>query len=411
MKWKDYHTVWTIMLYGWFSLYMVRVGISPLLKPILEEFHLTYSEAGLLAMAIFMTYAFMQFPAGYLGDRMGRKILLLIGTFGWAAMTFLTGFAYSFSSLFTFRLLTGLFQGTYFGNERPMTAYYTPQGQRASGQGITLTGQGIGMGLGMILAGFIADHLGWRWVFIIFAFPSLAAGFLILKYIREPERPAVPADLHSASAFSLRHVFITRDLWFIYIASFANAYSLWLLGSWTPSILAEMGLQGLTIPSLLASFLGFLGIAGLVLTGKLSDWLMLRSISRKWILVMYMLISCGSVLFMGIAVSLKYSVFSLAVFIFLASFVQWGFWPPLHALVTETVPQTAWGTALGFLNLITYIGSMLASWITGWIRDLSGSFAAGIYLSGILILLGTILLLLIAPGRNLKWEVQPGLQT
>jgi MFS family permease len=408
VKWKDYHTVWAIMLYGWFSLYMVRVAISPLLKPILEEFHLTYSQAGLLAMAVFITYAFMQFPAGYLGDRMGKKILLLIGIFGWAATTFLTGLSYSFLSLFFFRLLTGVFQGTYFGSERPLTASWTPQGRRASGQGIPLTGQGMGLAVGMVLSGFIADHLGWRWVFILYAFPSFLAGFLILKYIREPQRVPLPAPVHPASRFSVRHVFITKDLWFIYMASFANAYALWLLGSWAPSILLEMGLQGLTLPSLLAGSLGIVGVPGLVLTGKWSDSLALRSISRKWILAAYLLVSFGSVIYMGIAISLKLSMLSMVISIFISGFFQWGFWPPLYALVTETVPQRTWGTVLGFLNLITYIGSMLASWMTGWFRDLSGSFALGRYLSGSIIFGGMVLILLIQPGGSRKWEVQEG---
>jgi len=117
---------------------MVRIGISPLLPPILEEFHLTYSQVGLLAMAIYISYALMQFPAGYLGDRLGRRNLLLLGIFGWTGITFLTGFCATFSSLFGLRLLTGFFQGTYFGNERPLVAYYTPGDQTASGRGLPL---------------------------------------------------------------------------------------------------------------------------------------------------------------------------------------------------------------------------------------------------------------------------------
>lgn len=407
MKWKDYHRIWGIMLYGWCSLYMVRIGISPLLKPILEDFHLTYSQAGLLAMAIYITYALMQFPAGYLGDRLGRRKLLLLGIFGWTVITFLTGFCATFSSLFGLRLLTGFFQGAYFANERPLVAYYTPEDQKASGQGITLMGQGMGLALGMILSGFIADHLGWRWVFIFYAFPSLAAGLLILNYIREPQNLQPARSLNPASTFSFRHVFITGNLWFIYLSCFSNGYAFGLLGSWAPSILLETGLEGLTTPSLLAGFLGLTGMAGLYLTGRWSDRLVLQSGTRKSILIIYMMISFVSITFMGTAISLQFSAFPVAVSILFSSFFLWGFFPPMYALVTEMVPQQTLGTAFGFMNFLTYIGSMLASWSTGWIRDLSGSFAWGIYFSGILIFAGIIFVFLIQAGNGPKWD-SPG---
>lgn len=383
------------MLYGWCSLYMVRIGISPLLAPIREEFHLTYSQVGLLAMAIFVTYAIMQFPAGYLGDRLGRRTLLLVGIFGWTVITFLTGFCTAFASLFGLRLLTGFFQGAYFGNERPLVAYYTPEDQKASGQGITLMGQGMGMALGMILSGFIADHMGWRWVFILYALPSLVAGFLILRYIREPQKLQPARTAGPEPAFSFRHVFITRNLWFIYLAGFTIGYALWVLGIWAPSILLEMGLQGLTIPSFLAGFLGFAGMAGLYFTGRWSDRLSLRSINRKWILVIYMLISFALLMLIGMAISFQSPAFPVVVSILLSGFFLWGFFPPLYALVTELVPPRALGSVFGFLNLLTYTGSMLASWLTGWMRDLSGSFAWGMYCSGILIFAGIFFVFLI----------------
>jgi len=53
MKWEKYHTVWAIMVFGWVTNYMVRSSLSPLLIPILQEFELTYAQAGILATAFF----------------------------------------------------------------------------------------------------------------------------------------------------------------------------------------------------------------------------------------------------------------------------------------------------------------------------------------------------------------------
>ncbi|MBI4531702.1 MAG: MFS transporter [Candidatus Latescibacteria bacterium] len=149
MTWQRYHTVWVVLLFGWVANYMARIGLSPALTPIREEFRLSYSQAGLLATAFFYAYALMQFPAGHLGDRFGQKRVLVLGAFGWAVATFCTGLSTTYTTLFTARFVTGLFQGCYFSNDRPIIAAVTPKEKMGFGQGVSFTGLGIGMCLGI----------------------------------------------------------------------------------------------------------------------------------------------------------------------------------------------------------------------------------------------------------------------
>ncbi len=119
---------------------MVRSSLSPLLIPIMSEFGLTYAEAGILATAFFYAYTFMQFPAGYLGDRLGKRIVLVLCTSWWGVMSLLTGLAHSFTSLFLFRFLTGLGEGAFFSNDRPVIAAYTPEKKEGLDKGFHLLG-------------------------------------------------------------------------------------------------------------------------------------------------------------------------------------------------------------------------------------------------------------------------------
>ncbi len=66
MPWRKYHTIWFVMAFGWVALYVVRMGISPVLGMIMEEFHISYATAGSLFSAIFLSYTLMQVPSGYL---------------------------------------------------------------------------------------------------------------------------------------------------------------------------------------------------------------------------------------------------------------------------------------------------------------------------------------------------------
>ena len=73
MAWRKYHTIWTVMALGWVSLYIVRMGMTPVMGMIMKEFQISYATAGSLFSAIFISYTLMQVPSGYLGDRFGRR--------------------------------------------------------------------------------------------------------------------------------------------------------------------------------------------------------------------------------------------------------------------------------------------------------------------------------------------------
>jgi predicted MFS family arabinose efflux permease len=83
------------------------------------------------------------------------------------------------------RFLTGVGEGAYFSNDRPIISTYTPEKKRGLGQGISFIGLGTGMFIGISLAGWISDLWGWRSVFILYAFPSFLASFLILKNFKK----------------------------------------------------------------------------------------------------------------------------------------------------------------------------------------------------------------------------------
>ena len=183
-----YHKIWLVMVFGWVTNYMIRSGLSPVLIPIMDEFGISHAEAGILASAIFYSYTMMQLPAGHLGDRIGKKALVVLATLGWAVSSFLTGLARSFEWVFAFRFMTGMAQGSYFSNDRPIIAAYTPKEKMGIGQGISFTGLGIGMAFGVLLAGIIAQTLGWRWVFYHFAVPSVAAAVIITFVVRDPPK-------------------------------------------------------------------------------------------------------------------------------------------------------------------------------------------------------------------------------
>jgi MFS family permease len=403
MKWEKYHTVWAIMIFGWVANYLVRSALAPLLIPIMNEFGLSYAKAGILATAFFYAYTFMQLPAGHLGDRLGRKTVLVVCSAWWGLMSLLTGLASSFTSLFLFRFLKGVGEGAFFSNDRPIISAYTPEHKRGFGQGISFAGLGTGMFIGISLAGWISDLWGWRTVFILYAIPSWLASYLIYRMIQEPPRPQ--AAKRDGEKVSYSVLFKNRDLWLLYLGGISGNYALWVVGTWAPAMFQEIGVETLARSSLYSSLLGISAVPGLILTGLVSDRLMRRETGRKALIATeFFLISvCMSLLGYGLRVKMDSALF---VFVFfMAGFFIWGHWAAFYALLPDIVPYEILGTAYGLTNTIHFLGSLAAPWVTGWLKDTTASFTWGLYLSAFFCLLGGILILAVRPSFRLGKEI------
>ena len=403
MKWEKYHTVWLIMIFGWVTNYIVRSALSPLLIPIMNEFGLTYAKAGILATAFFYAYTFMQLPAGYLGDRLGRKAVLVICSSWWGLMSLLTGLASSFTSLFLFRFLKGVGEGAFFSNDRPIISAYTPESKRGFGQGISFAGLGTGMFIGISLAGWISDLWGWRAVFILYAFPSWLASLLIYRMIQEPPRRQGAKREGQKVSYSM--LFKNRDLWLLYLGGISGNYALWVVGTWAPAMFQEIGVESLSRASLYSSLLGVSAVPGLILTGLVSDRMTRKGKGRKGLIATeFFLISvCMFSLGYGLRVKMDPALF---VFVFfMAGFFIWGHWAAFYALLPDIVPYEILGTAYGLTNTIHFLGSLSAPWVTGWVKDTTASFAWGLYLSALFCVLGGILILAVRPPFRLGKEI------
>ncbi|MBI3091570.1 MAG: MFS transporter [Candidatus Tectomicrobia bacterium] len=421
-RWRHYHTVWSVVVFTWVWAYIVRMGISPLLMSIKQELHLDYWMAGWLASAYFFAYTFAQLPSGYLGDRFGRKRLLLLGTAGIAVTSVLTGVAHTFATLFLARFFCGLFTGTYFGNDRPITSHFTPVEKMGMGQGITTCGMALGMGLGIALTGTLAAALGWRLVYALYALPVLAAGFFIWFFLREPPRYDAESGAGGSArapgggggqaadeaAFSYLKVLTSGVVWRLALAGFCSMYLFWVLSTWAPAMFAEIGVTGLTQSSVYASLIGLAGVPGLLLSGMLSDKLAARGLGRKgtmaaeigaMVIVMYLL---------GVALEQRWSVGPLVALIIVAGILMWSIFAPYYALVAELFPKRAIGTAFGFINTINFMASLVAPPVTGRIRDLTGSFAWGAYTACFVGVAGILLALSVTPA--FRWRPEQPLR-
>ncbi len=126
--------------------------------------------------------------AGYIADRVGRRLLLAFSVFLFGAATLLIGFAPDVQAIALIRFFAGLGIGAALPSASTMTAEYTPQRLRT----LAVTGTIICYPLGGMLAGLFAGQVlpaaGWRTLFWIGGVIPMGYALFLVATLRESPR-------------------------------------------------------------------------------------------------------------------------------------------------------------------------------------------------------------------------------
>lgn len=204
-----------------------------------------------------------------LGDRYDRRNIIVIKSLLLSAALLLTGLAPGLDVLLAASLLVGLF-ATVAQDIVPAAATLAPAAQRGKAVGTVMTGLLLGILLSRVVSGFMAEHLGWRSVFI-----AAAAGIALLAAVMARGLPrfaptsdaSYPALLHSLAGLwkqhrALRMASLAQGLLAVGFSAFWSTLALMLHGAPFHLGAAAAGAFGLA---------GAVGALGAPFAGRLAD--------------------------------------------------------------------------------------------------------------------------------------------
>lgn len=133
---------------------------------------------------------------GNLGDRYGKKLMIIRAIFGLALAMFLMGFAKNVWQLFLLRVFQGASSGFIAANLGFAVAN-TPEDKKGSAVGFLQSSQSAGALTGPLLGGFISDIFGFREVFFVVAALCLVSAILIIFFCkRNKQNKGKPRRMH-----------------------------------------------------------------------------------------------------------------------------------------------------------------------------------------------------------------------
>ena len=116
-------------------------------------------------------------PFARLADRLGRKRVCLAGIVGVMLASILAATASSAEILLAMRLLQGICAAGGFVTVISIVSSALPIHVRGRGFGVIASTMYLGLTVGPLLGGFVVDHYGWRWTFLIqIPFSAFALG-------------------------------------------------------------------------------------------------------------------------------------------------------------------------------------------------------------------------------------------
>jgi len=177
-----------------FGHHLLPGMLTPLLPFIRDDFVLDYTQTGLLVSAYTIAYGVSQLPAGWLADRIGYRMVAVIGVSGVALFGLLFGISSTLIMMIAFLVLLGLAGGGYHPAAAPLISAAVEPKNRGSALGMHQIGGSASFFLSPLIAVGIAAALGWRGSFIAVAVPTIILGLVFyillgrLGFIRKAEQ-------------------------------------------------------------------------------------------------------------------------------------------------------------------------------------------------------------------------------
>jgi len=183
---KDQWTAWWAAWMGWtldafdFTIFLL------IMVPIAEEFKVPLTEV----TAVFAVTLWLRLlgatASGWLADRVGRKIPLMISILWYSICNFIAGFSPTFAFLFFFRAMLGIGMGAEWPAGASLAMESWPTRSRGLMSSILQGSWALGFLASSAAYGLLYNSIGWRGLLWIGILPALVVVW-VRKYVKEPE--------------------------------------------------------------------------------------------------------------------------------------------------------------------------------------------------------------------------------
>ena len=355
-----------------------------------KDIGLSATQFGFGAGIFFLGYCACEIPSNLALFRFGARRWLSRIMITWGLASAATALVVGPNSFYAVRLALGVAEAGFFPGVTFFLASWFPAEQRTRILAWFIVGVPLSSLVGAPVSGFLLqmDGLfgiaGWKWLFLVLSLPCVLLGIALLyvladhpskaKWLTAEEREALETALNTEKRerekSALRSVFTDPRIWLLAGVQFGFVLVAYDMGVWLPLMMKDYQLPTITIGFVTALPYIFATIAMLLWArhvdkrgGKINNLAWASFIPVPGLI--------GAVL---LSHSLPLALLGLTVGLIGVTSARAIFW----SIPTRFLTGRAAAGGLALINSVGTIGAFVGPALIGWLKDVTGSFNAGI---------------------------------
>ncbi len=396
-----------LLFAGYFAAYIDRVNVGFAALTMNQALGLSAAEYGLGGGLFFAGYVAFGVPSNLVLARLGARLWLPLIMVCWALASLLNAWASGPASFYAIRLVLGVAEAGLYPGLLYVLTEWLPGRYRVRMITLLVLSTPFSIMLGSLISQPIllmdgtGGLAGWQWLFVLQALPTIALALVF--YLAMPDSPATArwltpenrqwlverlarerAKREQVARFSVGEALINPTVWLIAIAGMGINFAAYGLILFLPQMIHALGVSTALTPLVNAIPFAICAVV-MVLWSNHSD----KSMERTWhaaipaALAGLALIACPF-LQNPVLTLTALSLGITGIFCYVSIF-----WAVPSAMLTGA----AAAAGLALINSVANLGSFAGPYALGWVKDLAGSFSAGIVALGLGPLLAAVIVL------------------
>ena len=405
--------------------FMDRINIAFAALTMNKDLGLNAAAYGMSLTVFYIAYTLFEIPSNLILAKVGARLWMARIMITWGLASAATMFAVGMWSLYGIRALVGIAEAGFLPGILLYLTYWFPRTCRARANALFIMGIPATIAIASTLSGVILQMhgifglAGWRWLFLLEGLPAVVLGVICLFYLddgpahanwlSDEEKREIASRLErdraleqtAATQRGILSQLGSRNVLLLSAAYFGLVTSLNANSTWVPQIVHGFAhSENFAVIGLLTALPAVLTVAIMPLWGASSD----RRNERDWHLRIAMVAAAmGWLLVITSSVpEVRYlGLIIVSVGSFCALLTFWTFPASSAILSSEARPA---GIAL--INCVGIGGgSAIGPLVVGYLKDLTGSFTAGLVYVVAMLIMAVICITIVAAQTRIATPI------
>jgi MFS transporter, ACS family, tartrate transporter len=402
----------------YFVSFLDRVNVGFAAMSMNKAIGLSPTAFGLGGGLFFIGYFLFEVPSNLILHKVGARLWIARVMVTWGIVSAASAFVIGPNTFYALRFVLGVAEAGFFPGIILYLSLWFPSRQRAVAAAWFMAAAPISTAIGSPLSGAIMQLppmfglADWQLLYILEAVPAVILGFVVLKYMTDTpskahwlqpdEREWLIAKLkaeadakqshagHTAGALSALRDPRVLALALIYFGTSAGLYT---LGLWAPLIIQQYGYSAFQT-GLITGIPSVLAVIAMILWAKHSD----KTEERTWHVVIPCVVACAGFIFAGQATTAVVIILALIVVNIGISAAK----APLWAMPSMFLSGAGAAAGIAMINSVGNLGGFVGPFAIGWLKNITGGYAAGLYVVGATLAVSAVVTLLLSRQTKLE---------